>query len=124
MANLIIYEKTLEMIEYGTIALRQFPRHEKFVLAAMIRQQMYEVLTLIVEANKRRQHRESAMMKLDIAHETLRHLVDLSHRRLKYLDYKKYSLWMERINEVGKLLGGWIRSSHAGKKGAQTAKHV
>lgn len=33
--NLVIYEKTLSMIEYGTIALQQFPKHEKFVLAAI-----------------------------------------------------------------------------------------
>lgn len=93
------------MIEYGTIALRQFPRYEKFVLAATIRQQMYEVLRLIVETNKR-VYRKTALTELD----TLRHLVDLSYRRLKYIDQKKYTLWMERINEVGKLLGGWIRS--------------
>jgi hypothetical protein len=67
--NLIIYEKTLEMIEYGTIAIRQFPKYEKFVLAAMIRQQMYEVLTLIVETNKRT-YRKTALMDLDISHET------------------------------------------------------
>ena len=55
------------MIEYGTIALRQFPRYEKFVLAAMIRQQMYEVLKLIVETNKRT-YRKTAMTELDISH--------------------------------------------------------
>jgi four helix bundle protein len=118
--NLIIYEKTLEMIEYGTIALRQFPRYEKFVLAAMIRQQMYQVLKLIVETNKRT-HRKTALTELDIAHETLRHLVDLSYRRLKYFDHKKYTLLMERINEVGKLLGGWIRSQ---REGAQPVKYA
>ena len=32
------------MIEYGTIALQQFPKHEKFVLAAMVRKQMYQAL--------------------------------------------------------------------------------
>lgn len=117
--NLIIYEKTLEMIEYGTIAVRQFPKYEKFVLASMIRQQMYEILRLIVETNKRT-YRKTALMELDIAHETLRHLVDLSHRRLKYIDHKKYTLWMERIDEVGKLLGGWIRSQ---REGAQPVKH-
>ncbi len=89
------------MIEYGTIALRQFPRYEKFVLAAMIRQQMYEVLKMIVETNKRT-YRKTALTELDIAHETLRHLVDLSYRRLKYLDHKKYILWMEKIKESPK----------------------
>lgn len=107
--NMLIYEKTLDMIAYGTIALQQFPRHEKFVLAAKIRGQMYDVLALIVEVNKR-QYRKTALTELDIAHETLRHLVDLAYRRLEYIDRKKYMLWMEKINEVGRLLGGWIKS--------------
>lgn len=107
------------MIEYGVIAVKQFPKYEKYVLGAMIRQQMYEVLKLIVETNKR-QYRKTALTELDIAHETLRHLVDLSYRRLKYIDGQKYTLWMEQINEVGKLLGGWIRSQH---EGAQSVKH-
>jgi len=118
--NLIIYEKTLEMIEYGTIALRQFPKYEKFLLAAMIRQQMYDILKLIVETNKR-QYRKTALTELDIAHETLRHLIDLAYRRLQYIDHKKYILWMEKVNEVGKLLGGWIRSQH---EGARPVRHV
>jgi len=54
------------MIEYGTIAIRQFPKYEKYVLGAMIRQQMYEVLKLIVETNKR-QYRKTALTELDIA---------------------------------------------------------
>ena len=118
--NLVIYEKTLSMIEYGTIALQQFPKHEKFVLAAMVRKQMYQVLKLIVETNKRT-YRKTALTELDIAHETLRHLVDLSYRRLKYINHKKYQIWMEKINEVGKLLGGWIRSQ---RDGVQPANNV
>jgi four helix bundle protein len=108
-SNMLIYEKTLDMIAYGTIALQQFPRYEKFVLAAKIRGQMYDVLALIVEVNKR-QYRKTALTELDIAHETLRHLVELSYRQLEYIDRRKYLLWMEKIDEVGRLLGGWIKS--------------
>ena len=107
--NFLMYEKTQDMIAYGLIALQQFPRVEKFVLAAQIRQQMYDVLRLIVEVNKRH-HRKTALTELDIAHEVLRHLVDMSYRHMQYIDRHKYLLWREKIDEVGRLLGGWIRS--------------
>jgi len=34
MENLIVYQKMLELTEYAYIALRQFPKSEKFGLAA------------------------------------------------------------------------------------------
>jgi len=48
MENLIVYQKMLELLEYSYIALRQFPKSEKFGLAADIKSQMYDVLRLII----------------------------------------------------------------------------
>jgi len=107
--NLIIYEKTLELIEVGSNALRQFPKYERFVLVADIRKLQYDILKLIIETNKG-QHRKTSINNLDVAHETLRHLVDMAYLRLKYIDQKKYTLWMNIIDEVGRLLGGWMKS--------------
>jgi len=70
---------------------------------------MYDILALIVEVNKR-QYRKTALTELDVAHEVLRHLVEFSYRRMRYIDHKKYSIWMDKINEVGRLLGGWKKS--------------
>jgi len=109
LKNLLVYEKCLDLIKYGTIALRQFPKYEKFCLAALMREQQYKILGLVVEANKK-YHKQTTLRDLDIAHETLRVFVELAHRRLKYIDHKKYLNWMERVDELGRIIGGWMRS--------------
>ena len=95
------------MIEYGQIALRQFPKYEKFLLAGEIRGQMYLVFKFIILANKAR-NKTDKLNELDVCHEVLRQYIELA-RRLKYIDLKKYGLWMERINEIGRMIGGWKR---------------
>ena len=66
MENLIVYQKMLELLEYGYVALRQFPKSEKFGLAADIKNQMYDVLRLIIVVNKR-YHKKTTMQELDIS---------------------------------------------------------
>ncbi|MFU0784482.1 MAG: hypothetical protein ACFWT2_15535 [Thermoanaerobacterium thermosaccharolyticum] len=51
--NFKILQKTYDMILYGNICLKQFPKHEKHVMAADIRKSMYKLLELIVRANKK-----------------------------------------------------------------------
>lgn len=53
MEELKILQKTYDMIQYGYICLRQFPKSEKYTLAAEIKQSMYRLLKLIITANKR-----------------------------------------------------------------------
>ena len=31
--------------------------------------------------------------------------------KLKYIDYKKYKHWGELVNEIGRMLGGWMAST-------------
>ena len=48
-----ILQKTYDMILYGNICLKQFPKYEKHVMAADIRNSMYRLLELIIRANKK-----------------------------------------------------------------------
>ena len=29
---------------------------------------------------------------------------------MRYLDTKKYKIWSEKLIEIGKMLGGWVKS--------------
>ena len=59
------------MIAYGYIALRQFPKFEKHVLAAEMRQAMWGILRLIVVCNKR-YHKKTTLQELDAELDLLR----------------------------------------------------
>lgn len=103
-----ILQKCYDMIEYGYVALRQFPKSEKHTLAAEIKRSMYELLRLIIRANKR-YYKKTTLQDIDIEIENLRYLVRLSNG-LGFLPFKKYEIWTRTLNEIGKMLGGWMKS--------------
>lgn len=105
MENLIVYQKMLELTEYTYIALRQFPKSEKFGLAADIKNQIYVVLKLIIRANKR-YFKKTTMQDMDTEHEVLRRQIEMA-KTLKFLPFKKFAILIEKVDEVGRLIGGW-----------------
>lgn len=108
--ELKILQKTYDMILYGNICLRQFPKHEKHVMAADIRQSMYRLLELIVRANKK-YHKKTTLQDIDVELEVLRTYIRLaSDQELKYLPLKKYENWAKMLNEIGRMLGGWMKA--------------
>jgi len=105
MEELIVYQKMQELLEYGYTALRQFPKSEKFGLAADIKKQMYDVLRFIIIANKR-YHKKTTIQELDISHEILRRQIEMA-KTLKFLPFRKYEIIITRVDEIGRLIGGW-----------------
>ena len=106
--ELIIQTKALDMMQYGYVALRQFPKYETHVMAAEIRQSMLKILRLIITASKR-YHKKTTLQDLDIEIAMLRKSVSLAFH-LKYIDIKKYEIWQRQINEIGSMLGGWLKN--------------
>ncbi|CCJ32905.1 MULTISPECIES: diversity-generating retroelement protein Avd [Caloramator] len=107
-----LLQKTYDMILYGNICLQQFPKHEKHVLAADIRKSMYKLLELIVRANKK-YYKKTTLEEIDIEIDVLRNLIRLSaDSQLRYLPIKKYENWSKMLNEIGKMLGGWIKRTN------------
>jgi len=106
--NLIIYQKMLELLQYLYIALRQFPKSEKFCLAADIKTQAYKILELIIAANKK-YFKKTTVQDLDVAHEILRRQIEIA-RDLQFLPFRKYEILINKIDEVGRLIGGWKKS--------------
>jgi|SRR5690625_4920811 len=113
MANkedLKILQKCYDMIEYGYIALRQYPKSERHTLAAETKRSMYELLRLIIRGNKR-YFKKTTLQDIDIELENLRYLIRLSNN-LGFLPFKQYENWSRSLNEIGKMLGGWIKSTN------------
>lgn len=108
MSKLLLDEKCKEMISYGYIALRQFPKHERHVLSAEIRRTMMTIQRLIITAFKR-YHKKTTLTDLDIELAVLKRQIRLANE-LRYIDCKKYQTWISFIVELGKMVGGWIKS--------------
>jgi hypothetical protein len=108
MATLKLIEKCQDMIQYGYIALRQFPKSEKFALAADIKTTMWRLLRLMIICNKR-YFKKTTLQDLDIELDILRTQVRLA-RDLGFLPFRKYEIWSRDCNEIGKMIGGWVKT--------------
>jgi four helix bundle protein len=108
LTALLIEDKCREMMLYGYQALKQFPKHEKHVLGAEIRLSMLQLQRLVITAFKR-YHKKTTLTDLDIELAILKRQVRLA-KDLRYLDLKKYQHWIEKLVEIGRMIGGWIKS--------------
>lgn len=108
MEELKILQKTFDMINYAYPALAQYPKGEKFALVADIKKCMDVMLERIIEANKK-YYKKTTLQELDVEVEKLKAYVRLSYN-LGFLPPKKYEQWSGLVVEIGRMVGGWIKS--------------
>lgn len=106
--DLLIRQRVEAMIEYAYVAMRLFPKSERHVLCAEIRRTVLELLRLVVVCNKR-YHKKTTLQELDAELDLLRCQVRLA-KNLGFLDMKKYEHWAKLNDEIGRMIGGWVRS--------------
>lgn len=109
MEELKILQKVFDMMKYGYQALAQFPKSEKFALVADIKRCLHLILERVIEANKK-YYKKTTLQELDVEVTKLKAYLRLSHE-LGFLPPKKYELWSAMVVEIGKMIGGWIKSA-------------
>jgi hypothetical protein len=102
----LIEKKIRDMIVYNNIMLKEFPKHEKYLLANKIRELGYDIFEDAITVNKRF-HKKTTMTDMNIKHEALRQLVNLSFE-LEYISADKHRKSSLKIDEVGRMIGAWI----------------
>lgn len=117
MEELKILQKVYDMILYAEeCCLNQYPKYQKFVMASSVRQQMYLLMELCIAANKK-YFKKTTMQEMDVTLSILRHYIRLS-KDLGYLPFMKYENWSKMLDEIGRMLGGWMKAMSQGKPGA------
>lgn len=108
MEEMKIQQRVFEMMEYGYICLQQYPKSEKFALVVDIKRCMDRILGGVVEGSKK-YYKKTTLQELDVEVAKLKVYIRLSYK-LGFLPVKKYEIWSEKVAEVGKMVGGWIKS--------------
>lgn len=90
MENLIIFQKAHDCFLYLHIALRNFPKSEKFVLAADIKNSFFEMLALFITANKL-QYKKKTLYEADVKLEIIRFQLRAA-KDLQFLKLKQYEI--------------------------------
>lgn len=107
METLKIKQKCEDTIKYAYIALRQFPKSEKFTLAADIKRSIFKMLELIIRCNKSRD-KKGLVYEIDVELDISRSFIRLA-MELGFLPFKKYEVLSNHFTELGRMVGGWIK---------------
>ncbi len=88
--NLKIKQKVEDTLQYVYIALKHFPKSERFTLCADIKQSTYKVIRLIIQANKSK-NKLTILYEIDTELDVLRMLIRLS-MKMGFMPFKKYEV--------------------------------
>ena len=105
--RLVIYQKFTNLIYYSKNLLNKYPKSERFDLSSDIRN--------IIFAWKAYDNNEKLryLRQIDVDLLVLKSLITISYK-YQYITQKNYMVWNEHISEIGKLVGGWIKSCQKG----------
>lgn len=113
MEGLRILTKLEELDQYTHLTTMQYPKGERHVLAADTRRIVGEIVRLAVRCGKR-YHKKTSLQDLDIEVQYLRCLARKAYV-LRYCNAHRLEVWTGHIDEIGRMVGAWIRSENARK---------
>jgi hypothetical protein len=91
--------------------LDKLPRSQKFLLGDRIQGTALDVLERLIEATYSKA-RERALGEANLGVEKLRFLFRICVD-LRYLDPRRYEHAARTLDEIGRMIGGWIRTNRA-----------
>lgn len=105
-----ILKKTIELYctYYGYLQL--FPKKDKYTLGATCERYIISVVELLLEASYApKERKRDRIAAANTKFEALKVFVRIL-KQLKIIDQKKYLTLQASIQEIGRMLGGWLRS--------------
>lgn len=105
--NIDALTKIYDLLLWIIPVLEKFPRSQKFLLADRIEINLLDIQDLVLQAVYSR-NKVEILTKVNLKLEQLRYLIRLC-MDLQYFSIKKYQYISEKINEIGKEIGGWIK---------------
>lgn len=108
--KLIIIVKIEKYIEYMLTVLLKLPRTEKFNIGNEVKVSMYEMLKNVLFASKIVKENRLEYYNIVDTHIYYQRICIRIMYNNKWIDDKKYRYSNELLNEIGKMLGGLIKS--------------
>lgn len=103
-----VLQKVIDLLDYSYPILHQFPKVERFSFCQDIRHCMDQLLELTITEDKKFT-KKTAIENMDICNEKLKVYIRVAHD-LKYIDDRRYGVWSNKTVEIGKMIGGLLKS--------------
>lgn len=106
--ELILIPKYEEYIKYILQILIKLPRVEKFSIGTEYKKSMYETIKNILYITKIQTNRKETLNKIDAELILQRIYLRIMYENY-WIDTKKFKISIEKIGEIGKIVGGLIK---------------
>ena len=117
--ELAVIARTYEFVIWTCQHIAKFPRSYRFTLGEQLELRLYRILEDLLRA-KYSKERMAILQAVNMELELLRFQFRLA-KDLQCLNVKSYGYAAEKVNEIGQMVGGWLktcRSVQAGERGA------
>ena len=104
-----IFTRTSDFILWLLDHTEKFPKSERFRMAKRLEDSVFSFYELLIEATRTTKRKRSLLIKADVELEKLRLYVRMSQQR-KLTSIKQYHFISGALIEIGKLLGGWLKT--------------
>ena len=89
--------------------IKLFPKTEKYSLGQKIENLILEILELTLKTiYSTKQEKSLSLKKINVKLNLSKMLIRLANE-IRILDNKKYLFLQEKLQEIGRMVGGWIR---------------
>lgn len=112
-----IFSKTFDLLAWLVPLTLKFPRSQRFVIAKALQSTAFDLQTRLLEA-ARVSDPQGRLLRADIALATLRTQLRLAHLWQLMTD-AQYEHAARLQDEVGRLLGAWIKTARANALSSQ-----
>ena len=103
--------KTYDLIRWLMPTISKFPKCKRYTLGQRIEDNILDILALLLEANYSKE-KLNILKHANLKLEVFRHLIRLSYD-LRFINIRRYELISKETNEIGRLIGGWIKQQSA-----------
>lgn len=107
--ELKLIPKTENYIEYILELIMKLPRTEKFNIGNEYKISMYQMIESVLMINKAdKSKRLYYLNKIDVSLNCQRIYLRIMHKK-KWIDEKKFKVSIDKVTEIGKIVGGLIK---------------
>ena len=108
--ELVVITKAYDLVLWSCHHTSHFPRNHRFVLGERVERNLYDLLEALIKARYTRE-RQGLLGQANLTLEVLRFQMRLP-KYLQCLKVKSYGHAAKIIDEIGRLVGGWLKSGH------------
>ncbi|MBI5794126.1 four helix bundle protein [Candidatus Uhrbacteria bacterium] len=110
LSDTLVFHRLNDLVCAWYIHTKRLPKLDRYTVGQRTFDLLLEMLVVIVRAQYAGEHTKKALLQTTVPHlDTVKVLIRLTHK-LQIINEREYIRYEAACHEIGKMLGGWIRS--------------